>query len=473
MAVDAAGFAAVDDLAASFVAAGRAPSLAYGVVADGHLVHSGGAGRSPGSADAPSAASVFRIASMTKSFTAAAVLLLRDEGRLQLDDPIVDYVPAAAGLSPVDGQVLTLRLLLTMAGGFPTDDPWADRQESLSPRTFDALLAAGPRMAAVPGTAFQYSNLGYAIAGRAVAAAAGVAYRDFVTERLLRPLGLDRTRFAAADLAGADLRTGYRRSGERWVAVPFDVPGEFSPIGGLLSTVADLAIWIAGFLSAHRPQPNGDGHPLSAASRREMQQLQRFVGVAALPAPDGAAAPHALARGYGLGLTVEHGTRWGEVVGHSGGYPGFGSNMRWHPATGIGVVMLANSTYAGPAALAQSALDVLVDGAAAPAPQPWPELAGHVAAARSLLAGWDDALADAVFAPNMDLDVPRAERRELIFAAVARLGPLDNSAASAERALGPAAAEFALHGRDGSLRVELRLSPEPAPRIQALVLHES
>lgn len=464
MALDPAGFDAVDALAAGFVQQGRAPSLAYGIVADGRLVHRGGAGISPGRSAPPTAGTVYRIASMTKSATAAAVLLLRDEGALSLDEPIASYVPAAAGLSTVDGPELTLRLLLTMSGGYPSDDPWADRQESLTPDAFAALLRSGPRMAAVPGTAFQYSNLGFAIIGRAISEVAGLPYRRFVADRLLEPLGMDSTRYAAAELAGADLQPGFRRSGGQWVPVPYDTPGEFSAIGGLFSTVEDLAVWVGGFVSAH--SPGAGGHPLSAASRREMQQLQRFVAVSPVEA---AGAAHAVARGYAMGLTVEHGTRWGEVVGHSGGYPGFGSNMRWHPATGIGVIMLANGTYAGPADIAAAAMDALLDGVPVPGPAPWPELAPMRAAVEALVGQWDDALADTVFAGNMDQDLPRDERRAQVQAVSARIGPLVLPG-PAGRVLTPAALSFELTGRDGSARASIALSPEPSPRLQSLEL---
>jgi CubicO group peptidase (beta-lactamase class C family) len=122
---------AVDDIAARWFA-GRTsqPGLAYGVVADGDLVHSGGLGERRAGGPAPDADTVFRIASMTKSFTAAVVLLLRDTGALALDDPAADYVPELTGLRlpSSDCPRVTIRHLLTMTAGFPADDPWGDRQ---------------------------------------------------------------------------------------------------------------------------------------------------------------------------------------------------------------------------------------------------------------------------------------------------------------------------------------------------------
>ena len=117
---DADALAEVDAIFDRFHARGLAPGLAFGVVIDGRLVHSGGRGTLRVGADAPpDADSVFRIASMTKSFTAAAVLLLRDEGRLRLDDPVAAWVPDLDGrLRPTaDSRPVTIEDLLTMSAG--------------------------------------------------------------------------------------------------------------------------------------------------------------------------------------------------------------------------------------------------------------------------------------------------------------------------------------------------------------------
>src|SRR5437763_12356892 len=105
---------------------------------------------------------------MTKSFTAAAILALRDDGALKLDEPAVSYVPELAGVPPAsaDSPPVTIRNLLTMTAGFPTDDPWGDRQQGLPLGRFRALLAdGGVRLAWAPATRFEYSNLGYAVLG--------------------------------------------------------------------------------------------------------------------------------------------------------------------------------------------------------------------------------------------------------------------------------------------------------------------
>lgn len=195
---------AVDAIFERFAARQVVPGFAYGVVVDGELAHTGGAGTLRVGEDvAPDADSVFRIASMTKSFTAAAVLLLRDEGRLRLDDPVARWVPELAGLPPrtTDSPPMTLEHLLTMTAGFPTDDPWGDRQQGLDLGAFAEFFRVGPSLDWAPGTHFEYSNLGYGILGLVVTNAAGMEYREFVRARLLAPLGMAATTVPEAPIA--------------------------------------------------------------------------------------------------------------------------------------------------------------------------------------------------------------------------------------------------------------------------------
>ena len=180
--------AEVDSIFDRFAAADPAPGAVYGIVIGGELVHARGLGTlQVGVEVLPDADSVFRIASMTKSFTAAAVLLLRDRGRLRLDDAVSTWVPELADLAraTADSPSITIEHLLTMSAGFPTDDPWGDRQQGLDPALFAAFLREGISLAWAPGTRFEYSNLGYGILGRVITAAAGVEYRDFVRDELL------------------------------------------------------------------------------------------------------------------------------------------------------------------------------------------------------------------------------------------------------------------------------------------------
>ncbi|MEO6223683.1 MAG: serine hydrolase domain-containing protein, partial [Vicinamibacterales bacterium] len=161
----------VDTVFASFAQSSRVPGIAYGVLIDGQLVHTGSVGvrelasRSPITPD-----TVFRIASMTKSFTALCILKLRDEGKLSLDDPAERYVPELAGLKypTADSPKLTIRHLLSHSEGFPEDNPWGDQQLAVSETEFTAMLKAGIPFSNAPGVAYEYSNYGFAILGRVV-----------------------------------------------------------------------------------------------------------------------------------------------------------------------------------------------------------------------------------------------------------------------------------------------------------------
>ncbi len=161
-------FAIVDDVFDEFLADSPQPGAVWGVVERGELVHVSARGHLWKGGPKPDADSVFRIASMTKSFTATCLLRLRDDGLLALDDPAEAYVPVLRGrTTPTsDARPVTVRELLTMSAGLPTDDAWGDRQLPITPERLDEIVAAGLRHAWAPGTAFEYSNLGYALLGQ-------------------------------------------------------------------------------------------------------------------------------------------------------------------------------------------------------------------------------------------------------------------------------------------------------------------
>ncbi len=166
---------------------------------------------------------------------------------------------------------MSLRHLLTMTAGFPTDDPWGDRQQGMPLEEFSAFLAGGVSFARAPGIGFEYSNLGYAILGRVITAVTGAAYQDYVRDRLLRPLGMTRTGFEAAEFT-AGLAHGYRRAPGGWSQVAFEPCGAFAPMGGIFSCVRDLARWVDGFAAAFPPgdadnRPSGPArHPAGDAA---------------------------------------------------------------------------------------------------------------------------------------------------------------------------------------------------------------
>lgn len=464
---DAVTDAVTDAFFVAHLARGAAPAAAWGVFDADGLQQLNSAGAAPDAA--------FRIASCTKSFTAAAVLALRDAGLLGLDDPITRFVPGLnlERLPSATSAVPTLRMLLTMSAGLPTDDPWGDRQESLTAGEFDALLSAGVRFESEPGTRFAYSNLGYAILGRAIEAVAGQPYRRVVEQRLLEPLRLVGTGFDETVPAVGGIVTGHRRHAGSWEPLPLSGPGAFSPIGGLFSTVADLASWAHWLARAFDPAADdADDAVLSAASRREMQQLHRL---------DQDVTGHPT--GYGFGLFVEQYSPSSRVISHSGGYPGFSAHMRWSLEHRFGLIAFENATYSRVSEVTTEAFDGLLaarerEAAAAAtglsALLLWPETRAAQRSVTDILTA-ADALAEpldtALFSENVELDQGLDRRRSALRLAVADIGGLDADAVpAAETSEGPAHLVWFLPGRSGRLRVEIRMTPEATPRVQTLLI---
>jgi CubicO group peptidase (beta-lactamase class C family) len=405
------------------------------ILAHGAAGHRELAGGVPAPSSSPmDRATVSRIASMTKSFTAATILALRDEGALRLDDPVSDHVPEAAGAFELagDDREPTLRRLLTMDAGLITDNPWGDRQEAMTREQFAAVLRGGLGHVHRPGSGFEYSNTGYALLGRVIDEVTGSDYTREIRRRFLDPLGLNATGWSAAEIDEGRLATGHRLAdrtdASRFEPVPLDSPGVYGAMAGLFSTVDDVATWVRFLAAADAPDSAGRGAgPLATASRREMQQLHRHQALAPLPAgEDGLSPGFDRVRGYGFGLVVEHFPDLGEVISHSGGYPGYGSFMVWHRDSGVGVVALANSKYAPATPLSMQALRILRrEAPELLARRPLRAAPRTLEAARAALdwlrTGEDGPAAD-WFADNMDLDVPRAERRRRLDAALAASG---------------------------------------------------
>lgn len=462
---------AADTVVDAFLIGKHIPGIAYGVVVGGELVHSRGIGTIRVGDDAPpDADSVFRIASMTKSFTAATVISLREEGLLALDDPIARYVPELASLqAPTrDAPPISVRHLLTMASGLATDDPWGDRQQGLDLERFREVLGGALTFAWTPGTRFEYSNLGYGILGRLITNVAGAEYRDVVRDRILGPLGMTATTYLESEVPPERLARGYLWRADAFEAEPMDPYGALASMGGIFTSLRDLATWVGFFLDAYPPRDDAETGPLPRASRREMQQAAgAWWPSVAMPNPD--AQPEIAAGGYGFGLFVEDDLRWGRIVGHSGGYPGFGSNMRWQPGSGLGVVVLANHRYAPSALLARELMASLLGSGAVPARRisPSPALTSARAAVDRLIAGWDVDLAASLFAMNVDLDEPLDRRREALARIRETHGVLRPDPDLPEQSQTRLhVAWWLVDDRGGRVRVEIRLSPEAPPLVQ-------
>ena len=389
----------------------RCPSIAWGVIEQGELTVVGGSGVLHDGAP-PDEHTRYRIASMTKSFTTAAVLGLRDDGVLRLDDPITVHAPELADVvGPPGSPTVTLRHLLSMTSGLATDDAWADRHLDLSPDELD-LIAQRPQFAHRVNESFEYSNLGFALIGRVVWRATGTRVQDHVTRRLLQPLGLHSTTWTRPDAS----RWAHPRrlvEGEEVDDGLVLGDGEMAPMGGLWSTISDLARWVAWLdqANAHDASDGTDEVGLAASSRREMQRMQTYIGISTVVGRTGPS-------GYGFGLNMRDDTELGMVVAHSGGLPGYGSNMRWLKGRGTGAIALANLFYAPMHELTLEMLAALHD-AGAIAPAPVREAPLLEPAARRLVAlfnHWSDERADELFTDNVALDESYAAAARLVTA---------------------------------------------------------
>lgn len=413
----------------------------------------------------PDSNTTFRIASCTKSFTIAALLKLRDEGKVNLDQLITDFVPEFTFSKICNAKTIpTLRQLASMSSGLPTDDPWADRQESISAEELREIVSRGVNAVSTAGELFQYSNLGFALLGLAIEKASGRDFREFVTTQFLKPLGMNESGFDAQDFPDEALAKGYRKVDESWVELPFSPSGSFSSIGGLFSSGRDLRIWSNWFHSAFNEEAASDGL-LSAASRREMQYIQTPVPLSAQPSDRERLA------GYGLGLFVEYDRRFGQFVSHSGGYPGFSSHMRWHLPTGLAVVVLENATYSGAMATAIALMDATLEALEFELPKPeiWPVTLEFAAKAEALIRNWSQGLAGEIFAENVALDIPFEERAAAIANLIQEVGGLkEPTNLDIEKSDSPLHLLWKIQGNQGDLTCEIRLTPSTPVQIQTL-----
>ncbi|GAA5205989.1 serine hydrolase domain-containing protein [Microbacterium kyungheense] len=455
----------------------RAPASIAAVVERGHVVAVAAHGEPRRDGAVTARSTVFRIASMSKSFLAATALALRDEGVLDLHAPAAQYVP---GLDLArfgdDSPRLTLDALLSNRGGLAEDNAWGDEHLGSSRAELAALVAAGLPLAAHPGAEYHYSNLGISFLGRAIEAVTGRDVEDVVRERLLDPLGLRATR-ADAGLYDehADLAAGFRTfdDGLTFRPEPYVGSGALACIGSLFSTVDDIATWMH-FLGSAFDETSAPSHLLSAASRREMQTARTMIPVSERSSPgrelDGA--------GYGYGLVVEQDRRFGRMVLHAGGLPGFSSHMRWHPASGIGVVVFGNSDAYGAGAVAADVLQGVLTRVRAPAAIVRPWAATWAAAARidGLLAdGRPLSEASDVLARNVLRDVPEDVRRRRLSEALAETGPVRTDAAPfAARVLSAAdrsALRWVVPCERGALVCDVHMIGLATPLVQEFAVH--
>ncbi|MBB2910715.1 CubicO group peptidase (beta-lactamase class C family) [Streptosporangium becharense] len=317
------------------------PGLAVGVYVDGAAVLTVAQGAACVEFDVPvDERTRFDIASMSKQFTAACVLLLERDGKLTLDDDVRVHVPELSLETPV-----TLRQCLQHTGGLPewymlqalTGVPLAEMTEQ---RLLE-VLAGIRRTTFAPGTNFSYSNTGYVLAAVVVGRVAGSSLAEFARQRLFEPLGMADSVFR--DDASVPLeRLAYGYANAKGEPRRADTEESAVGDGGLVTSVADLAPWF-GFLA--------DGRVLGADLRERL--LER--GVLA----DGTVEPYALG--------IYHGENW---FGHAGGMHGYQSNLLYLPDPGVGITVLTNQTAVDPVKLSHRLARLLLGREEPPKPGP-------------------------------------------------------------------------------------------------------
>src|SRR5260221_1232065 len=303
----------------------------------------------------------FRIASMTKSFTAMAILRLRDEGKLQLSDAAAKYIPEMQSLKypSKDAEPISIFNLLTMSAGFPEDNPWGDRQLSDTDQELIDLVKSGISFSSNPSSQFEYSNLGYALLGRIVSNVSGQHYQHYIIEKILRPLGMNDCEFEYEKIPAEKLALGYRWEDNQWKPEALLKDGSYASMGGMICTINDFAKYMSFLLTSWPPRNEEEVGPVKRNSAREMQQPHKFRAISPnYKTHGGELCPHTGSYGFGLGWRVDcHGLI---SVTHSGGLPGFGSIHILLPDLGVGIVAFSNLTYANMGAPASEALDTLV-----------------------------------------------------------------------------------------------------------------
>ena len=433
------------------------PGAIIGIVVDGKLAYVKPYGVRDVGTNAPVAEDTrFRIASMTKGFTAISILKLRDGGKLQLDDPVAKYIPELADLKypTKDSPVITIRLLLSHSEGFPEDNPWGDRQLARTNETLSAWMRAGIPFSTAPGTSYEYSNYGFAILGQVIERVSGMPYKTYVTDNVLKPLGMTSSTFDVDSVPKDKIAYGYRWEEEQWKAEPLLPHGAFGSMGGLWTTAGDLSKYVAFLSAAFPPRDDPETGPIRRASAREMQQEWR-VGSASYVA----GKLNVVSYGYGVRIATD--CRFNYIVGHGGGLPGYGSYETWLPDYGVGIITFTNLTYTSLRSLHDDIYEAMQP--VKRAVQPSQALLDAKRDVSSLIAHWDPQLADRVLADNVLLD-QSAERRQKAYAAYASCKA--DAGIDAENPLRGAWRMTCDNGR--AIWVRTTLAPTMPPRVQSV-----
>ena len=330
------------------------PGIAVGVVSDQQLVWSQGYGFADIKGKIPmTAATKFRIASHSKLFNATAVMQLREDGKLRLDDPVSKYLPwFKAKPAGEDDGVITIEQLLTHSSGLPREasDHWSS--DTFPTREELKRLFADRKAAFPPATRVKYSNLAVSVAGMLVEEVSGQSWADYVGKNIFKPLGMNDS---SVDQNVAGLAVGYGRrlpDGSRAVMSFIDARG-MGAATGITSNVEDMAKFVS---AQFRKGPRGGAQILSSGSLREMHRVRSME--------------ENWSSGYGIGFGVSR-IKDKTYIGHGGVYRGYTTRTYIQLDDKIGVIVLTNAGDSEPTDIAQqliSSVGQAVAKAAAPKP---------------------------------------------------------------------------------------------------------
>jgi D-alanyl-D-alanine carboxypeptidase len=344
----AAALAVYDAWVARTAADREQPGVSIGIVHDQELIWAKGYGFANLAKKTPATpATDYRIASLSKLFTATAILQLRDAGKLQLDDPVAKWLPEFAPTHVDAGSpVITIRHLLTHTSGLPREVDgtyWNDLR--FPPREEMERLLNGMGVVGPPETEFKYSNVAVSLAGYVVEKASGEPYADYVTRHILQPLGMSSTRvIPPKDMA--TLATGYGRRlpGAPRRVEPFFEAAYMVPAANLASTVEDLARFAELQFRNGTQNAAGGAQILRGPTLHEMQRVHWLDSD--------------WKSGWGLGWGVsrrDDKTR----ISHGGAVPGHRTQITLIPADKFGVIALTNAADGQPAHYVNAALKIV------------------------------------------------------------------------------------------------------------------
>jgi len=450
------------------------PGFVWGIVVDGKLLYSGSTGYTDVSKKiSANSSSDFRIASMSKSFTTLAIVKLRDEGKINLDDPASKYIPEMKKIKYLtsDAGAITVRHMMNHAAGFPEDNPWGDRQLADTDKELLDLIRNNVSFSNVPGLTYEYSNLGFALLGRIITNVSGKPYQQYITEHIFKPLAMSNTYWEYKKVPAEKLAHGYRWKNGDWQEEALLSDGSYGAMGGLITTIDDFSKYMEFHMSAWPPRSGSESVVLKRSSLREMQTTGIFSGMnTRFRYPNGRTCPVTSTYAYGLGLTRDcEGKIW---IGHSGGLPGFGSNWRFYPDYGIGVVCFANLTYAPTGSINLAVMDTIIKMAdLKPRTLPVsPILQQRKEQLVKLLPHWNNATTSGMFAENFFPDRPLDSLKNLSASLFEKAGTiLKVTDLIPENQL---RGTFTMEGEKSDIVIFFTLTPERVALIQQLEMYE-